>query len=227
MLFVNILVIGDIHNDVENIINYADKVSMMDFDAVICPGDFTDVPPRGFTSVEIAKLILEELRTFKKPIVTVPGNWDDQVLKYLEKEDVSIHGKGKIIGDVGFYGFGGAKTPFNTPLEPSEDEIEMGLKRGFLQVKNAKYKVQVTHVPPVRTKVDRTYSDAHIGSAAVRKFIEENQPDVAVCAHVHEGRGTDEIGKTKILNSGRFPEGYLGLITLKPQDVSVKIVNLI
>ena len=60
----NVLTIGDIHNDVENIINYADKLSMLDFDVIVCPGDFTDVPPRGFTSVEIAKLIIEELRTF-------------------------------------------------------------------------------------------------------------------------------------------------------------------
>ena len=223
----NILTIGDIHNDVENIINYADKVSMLDFDVIICPGDFTDVPPRGFTSVEIAKLILEELRSFNKPVLATPGNWDDKVLKYLEEEKVSLHGKGKIIGDVGFYGFGGAKTPFNTPLEPTEEEIEEGLKKGYSQIKSAKYKVQVTHVPPVRTKVDKTYSNAHIGSSSVRKFIEEHQPDVAVCAHVHEGKGTDEIGKTKILNGGRFPEGYLGLISLNPHEVSVKVVNLI
>lgn len=223
----NILAIADIHNDVENIINYADKLSMLDFDVIVCPGDFTDVPPRGFNSIEIAKLIIEELKIFNKPIVATPGNWDDKVLKYLEEENISIHAKGKIIHDVGFYGFGGAKTPFNTPLEPTEDEIAEGLKKGFSQVKNAKYKVQVTHIPPVGTKVDITYSNAHIGSTAVRKFIEEHQPDVAVCAHVHEGRGTDEIGKTKILNSGRFPEGYLGLISLKPQEVSVKVVNLI
>jgi len=223
----NVLTIGDIHNDVENIINYADKLSMLDFDVIVCPGDFTDVPPRGFTSVEIAKLIIEELRTFKKPILAVPGNWDDKVLEYLEKEDMSIHGRGKVVGDVGFYGFGGAKTPFNTPLEPSEEEIEQGLKKGFSKVSNARYKIQVTHIPPARTKIDTTYSGAHIGSEAVRTFIAENQPDVAVCAHVHEGKGTDEIGKTKLLNAGRFPEGYLGMISLKPQEVSVKIVNLI
>jgi len=223
----NVLTIGDIHNDVENIINYADKLTMLDFDVILCPGDFTDIPPRGFTSVEIAKLIIEELRTFGKPIVAVPGNWDDKVLKYLEQEDLSIHGRGKTIGDVGFYGFGGAKTPFNTPLEPSEGEIESGLKKGFSQIKNTKHKVQATHIPPARTKIDTTYSGAHIGSEAVRKFIEENQPDVAVCAHVHEAKGTDEIGKTKLLNAGRFPEGYLGMITLKPQEVSVKIVSLI
>lgn len=223
----NILTIGDIHNDVENIINYADKLSMLDFDVIVCPGDFTDVPPRGFTSVDIAKLIVEELRSFGKPIVAVPGNWDDNVLKYLEGENMSVHGRGKTIGDVGFYGFGGAKTPFNTPLEPGEEEIANGLKKGFSQVKDSKFKVQVNHIPPARTKVDMTYSGAHIGSEATRKFIEENQPDVAVCAHVHEGRGTDEIGKTKILNAGRFPEGYLGMISLKPHEVSVKIINLI
>lgn len=222
----NVLAISDIHNDIENIINFSDKLSKINFDVIVCPGDFTDIPPKGFTALDIGKLILEELRTFNKPILTVPGTWDFDLIDFFNQEDVSIHGKGKIIKDVGFYGFGGAKTPFNTPFEPSESDIEAGLKKGYGEVKNCKLKIQVTHAPPARTKLDLIYTGAHVGSEVVRKNIEQLQPQAAVCAHIHEGRGIEEIGKTKIVNAGRFPEGYCGLISIDDKEVTARIINL-
>lgn len=224
----NILVIGDIHNDVENLMNFIDKVSFLNFDVIVAVGDFTDVNlPKGFKDVDIAELVIEELGIFKKPILTVPGNFDKNLVGIFEKQGISLHGKGKIIGDVGFYGLGGARTPYNTPLEPSEEEIKEGLTKAYEQVKNCKVKVQVTHMPPARTKLDVLFTGAHVGSEVIRNFIEKTRPDVAISAHIHEARGLDELGKTKLINSGRFPEGYCGLITLEKENVSTKIVNLI
>jgi len=223
----NILVIEDIHNDIENLSNYADKIAMLDFDVIVCPGDFTDIPPRGFTPIDITKIILEEFKTFGKPILAVPGNLDGSIIDFLSKERVSIHGAGRIIDGVGFYGFGGAKTPFSTSFEPTEEEIEEGLKKGFEEVKNAELKVQVTHSPPLGTKLDVVYTGAHVGSSAVRNFIEKNKPIAAICAHIHEAKGTDEINGTKVINAGRFPEGYCGLISIKNKQASVNVVNLI
>jgi len=224
----NILVVSDIHNDIENILSYMDKIVMLDFDLVVCPGDFTDVTmPKGFTAVDIGKLIIEELSGLGKPILALPGNLDKEIIPLLESEKISLHGSGRIISGVGFYGFGGAKTPFSTSFEPEEGEIKTGLEQGFEKIKNAKIKVQVTHNPPARTKVDLLYTGAHVGSEAVRKFIEEKQPAVAISSHIHEARGTDELGKTKLINSGRFPEGYCGLVTIKKNAVTTKIINLI
>lgn len=222
-----ILVLSDIHNDVENLINYIDKLSLMEFDLIIAVGDFTDYNiPKGFTKLDIAKLIIEELGTLKKPILAVPGNFDMELIKFFEEKNIGLQGNGKIIDGIGFYGIGGAKTPFKTPLEPTEKEIEEGLEKGYEKVKNCKIKIQITHIPPARTKLDVAYTGAHIGSEAVRKFIEEKKPDAAVSAHVHEARGTDEIKKTKLINSGRFPEGYCGVITIKNSDVKVEVINL-
>jgi len=222
-----LLILSDIHNDVENIINFVDKIEMLKFDVIVCPGDFTDVVPKGFTKADITKLILEELGALNKPIVAVPGNQDKEIIGFLENENVSVHGKGIVVDGVGFYGFGGAKTPFNTPLEPSEEDIENGLKAAYAGVKNAKTLVQVTHIPPARTRLDSLYGNIHIGSESVRKFIEEKQPTLAICAHLHESRGLDEIGKTKLINSGRFPEGYVGLVSIENGLATAKIVNLI
>jgi Icc-related predicted phosphoesterase len=222
-----ILIISDVHNDLENLMEYMDKIALFNFDVIVFPGDFSDVPPKGFSSVDISRIIIEELKTFNKPILALPGNWDKDVISILEKEGISIHGHGKIIDDVGFYGFGGARTPFGTSFEPSEEEIEIGLEKAFEEVKDAKIKVQVTHAPPARTKLDVVYTGAHVGSEAVRKAIEKFKPVLAVSAHIHEAKGIDEIEGTKLINAGRFPEGYCGLASIKNGKVEAKVVNLI
>jgi len=222
-----ILVVGDIHNDIENLIVYFDKLSSMKFDVVIGTGDFTDVGIKGFSQQDLAKLILEEMKVFKKPILCVPGNLDKEIIPVLEAERVNIHGHGKIIEDVGFYGVGGARTPFNTSLELSEGEVELMLTNGFNEVKNAKIKVQVTHAPPADTRMDFIYTGAHIGSEAIRKFIEEHKPDIAISAHIQEARGVDELGKTKLLNPGKFPEGHYGVIDIENEKITTKVESLI
>lgn len=223
----DILVLADIHNDIENIMSYLDKVSQIHFDVIVCMGDFSDVGLRGFTASDIVKIVIAELKAFKKPILAVPGNFDKEVLPVLEKEGVSIHGKGKIIDGVGFYGFGGAKTPFKTPLEPSEEELRTGLQKAYDEVKDAKVKVQVTHNPPARTAIDMVYTGAHVGSEVVRKFIEEKKPLVAVSSHIHEARGVDDLGSTKLVNPGRFPEGHCGIVSINNNVVTAKIVSLL
>jgi len=223
-----ILEIADFHNDIENTLNFLDKLSMLEFDVIVCPGDFTDYNvPKGFTKIDLVAFILEELKVFKKPILAVPGNMDLEIIDFLEEEKVSIHGKSKIINGYGFYGFGGARTPFETPFEPSEEEIRKGLEAGLKEIRNCENKIQVTHVPPFKTKVDIISSGAHVGSEVVRSFIEKEQPLVEICSHIHEARGVDEIGRTKIINSGRFPEGYCGLISIEDKKIEAKIVNLI
>ncbi|MFH1622997.1 MAG: metallophosphoesterase family protein [Candidatus Aenigmatarchaeota archaeon] len=222
-----IAVIADVHNDIENMLQSLDKMSVLGFDAIVCPGDFTDVPPRGFAQEDIGRLVIEELKAAGRPVVAVPGNLDLVLIPVLGKAGVSVHGVGRVIGDVGFYGFGGAKTPFGTAYEPEESEIEAGLRKAYDSVKLAKFKVQVTHVPPFNTKTDMLPSGMHVGSKAVRMIVEELKPDVAVCAHIHEGRGVDEIGRTKIVNPGRLPEGYCGVVEVGDGGVTAEIVSLI
>jgi Icc-related predicted phosphoesterase len=223
-----IVVMSCIHNDVESILNFYEKLAELKFDIIISPGDFTDsVFPKGFTRVDIGRVIIEELKTFGKPVLVVPGSWDKDLIKMFEHEDISIHGKGKIIHGIGFYGFGGAKTPFGLPFEPEDIEIEVGLEKSYKDVLNSEFKVQVTHSPPKDTRLDIITAGVHVGSNVVRKFIESKQPDVAVCSHIHEAKGVDSIKNTKIINSGRFPEGYCGLIELERGKVDVKIINLI
>jgi len=224
----DIVIVSDIHGDVENLLSYLDRIKELKFDAVVCPGDFTDVnTPKGFAQEDIAKLIISGFKSLKVPVLAVPGNVDPKnIIKFFEEGGISIHGRGKAIGEYGFYGYGGAKTPFETNIEPTEDEIKLGLRSAYKDIEKTKYKIQVTHNPPHGTKIDMIQSGVHVGSNAVRSFIEDHQPILAVSAHIHEARGTDKLKGSFLINSGRFPEGYLGLVNIDGGSVNGKVLNI-
>lgn len=226
----DLVVISDVHGDTENLLKFLEKLENFKFDVIVCPGDFTDSInlPKGFSQADVARLIIKELKTLKKELLTIPGNTDTpNVLKVLEDEGVSIHGKGKVMGDVGFYGFGGARTPFGTPFEPSDEELKGGLGEGWKEIEKAKYKVQVTHNPPVGVKLDMISSGAHVGSKVVSDFIKSHHPILSISAHIHEAKGTDRLNDTFLINAGRFPEGYFGLVNIENGSVKGKVLNLI
>ena len=54
----------------------------------------------------------------------------------------------------------------------------------------------------------------------LRRFIEERQPDLFICGHIHEDRGEAKIGSTKVINVGEMRRGYAAIIELN--DVIVK-----
>ena len=222
-----ILAISDLHNDTENVLKFLDKIEEINPDVIVCAGDILDATlPKGFSAEEIALIIIEEFSLLKKPFLAVPGNFDKDIINILDSKKVSIHGKGRIINDYGFFGYGGAKTPFNTPLEPDEGELKLGLYKAFINIKDTKYKIQVTHAPPINTSCDLLYSGLHVGSKVVREFIEEVKPNVAICGHIQEARSVDYIGNTIVVNPGRFPEGYVGLIEEKDGKLKAEILNL-
>jgi uncharacterized protein len=54
----------------------------------------------------------------------------------------------------------------------------------------------------------------HVGSAALRAFIERTQPALVISGHVHEARGTDQIGPTIAVNCGPAVKGFYAIIEL-------------
>ncbi|MGC9058933.1 MAG: metallophosphoesterase family protein [Candidatus Aenigmatarchaeota archaeon] len=222
-----IVAIGCIHNDIEILPKIFDKLSSYNPDVLISVGDITNATfPKGFEAKDVGKIFLEEAKSYFKNILVVPGTWDKDLIPLFEKENVSIHGKGKIIKNIGFYGFGGAQTPFNTPYEPSEKEIEEGLEIAFNQVKETKIKIQATHAPPYQTTLDLV-GIKHVGSQAVRNSIEKFNPNVAICSHIHESVGKDVIKNTIVLNVGKLTEGYFGLIEIEDNKIKAEIERIL
>ncbi len=89
------------------------------------------------------------------------------------------------------------------------------------------------HTPPYNTKLDRADLDhriidhapvdVHVGSVAVRNFIEKKQPYLTLHGHVHEstkltGAWQDEIGRTKCFNAAH-KGSELSVITFNLNDL--------
>lgn len=223
----NILVIADIHGDFESLSNVLQNIKP-GIDVVVCPGDFTDVglSLMGFSREDMMHLVLDQLMSLGTPVLAVPGNHDPaETHKILDECGVNLHGVGKEIDGVGFFGFGGAKTPFETPFEPSEEETERGLRIAFSEIANAKHKVMITHNPPKNTKLDRISTGVHVGSQVIRDFILLNKPDAAISAHIHEAVGVDELGGTKLIYPGPVSGGWAGILTVG-EKTEAKIINL-
>lgn len=217
-----ILVFADIHGEFEKAGEVLDHVKTEGIDLILCPGDFTDMfaVPEGFSQIDIADMVLQEIMALKVPILCVPGNHDPyEVLELFNEYNVNLHEKAKTIKGVMFVGWGGALTPFNTIFEPSEEETKEYLEKLYQKTKNQDF-VLVVHNPPKNTKVDTTITKKHVGSESVRKFIEKRQPILVISAHIHEARGVDKIGRSTLFYPGALFEGYYGIVEIKGKAVT-------
>jgi len=198
-----ILIIADIHGYFagEKILDLTEKRKISD---IFILGDFS---PHGHIGD------LEGIEDFlkigcSKKIYAIPGNCDGkEILKIFDKFNGNYHEKIANIENTDFIFFGGSNiTPFNTIFEYTEDEIYDKLK-GLFEISKSKRKILLTHCPPFNTNCDLTIR-GHVGSRAIRRIIEEFQPEINFCSHVHECYGkVDFIMKTKIISVGELRRG--------------------
>jgi hypothetical protein len=67
----------------------------------------------------------------------------------------------------------------------------------------------VLHSPPRDTACDVISTKQHVGSRAIRAFIEARQPRLVLSGHIHEsprvsGAWRDTLGRTPVVNPGQF-----------------------
>jgi len=213
-----IIAFGDIHMEYAGI----EKITgLSKADLVIITGDFTNCGGK-----KDASTILDVIRRINPKIYAVLGNMDQaSVGDYLDELGINIHGKGIVLGDLGIFGVGGSNlTPFNTPTEFSEEELGDIVNKAYQYVTQAPIKVLISHTPPFNTAADMIGGGVHVGSTAIRKFIEEKQPDFCFTGHIHESRGEDRIGRTLILNPGMLKDP--GWIEFNSQDDGSFIARL-
>ncbi len=193
---------GDVHMATRNLERMRDL--MRDCDLVIVSGDLTN-----FGGIEDAKKVLADVRRACPNVLALSGNLDRrEVIPFLEQEGIALHGKGLVLGGVGIFGCGGSNiTPFHTPTEFTEDEIDAALRAGYERVRGVRPLLMICHTPPYDTKCDRLLSGTPVGSTAARRFIEEIKPDVCISGHIHESAGADAIGPTQVFNAGPFKGG--------------------
>ncbi len=126
-------------------------------------------------------------------------------------------------------------TPWHTHREMDEESLYKVICDQADQVKDIKNAIFNLHVPPYNSRLDdaplldknlvpidggRTYGP--VGSKAVRQAIERYQPLLGLHGHVHEAKGSTNIGRTLCLNPGStYTEGVLSgyLVTLEKDKV--------
>jgi Icc-related predicted phosphoesterase len=116
-------------------------------------------------------------------------------------------------------------TPWKTPGEYSEEELERMLEGMISQVRERRNCILNLHVPPYDSGLDVAPKLSEelqpvlvggepmripVGSTAVRKIIEKYQPKLGLFGHIHESSGEVMIGRTLCVNPGsEYSEGIL------------------
>ena len=187
---VRLLAFSDVHRDLRQAGRLADRAG--EVDAVVAAGDFASVH-RGLEE------LIDMLAVIETPTVLVPGNNEtvDALRSACEGWPAArvLHGEGTEIGGVSFFGLGGGVpvTPWDWSFDLSEEEAADRLAAcppgGVL----------VVHSPP-KGCVDGA---RRLGSEAILAAIEEKQPHLVVCGHIHEAAGEEAtVGASRVLNVG-------------------------
>ncbi len=116
-------------------------------------------------------------------------------------------------------------TPWRTPRELDDDELERRIEKLASQVGRPERAVFNLHVPPARTAIDKAPAlDGSlkpvvkggavvlesVGSEAVRRVLERYQPMLGLHGHIHESRGAVRLGSTLAINPGsEYGDGIL------------------
>ena len=178
-------------------------------DLAILTGDLTN-----FGEPSDAARVIAAARQHCPAVLAVTGNLDmPWVIDALRAEGISLHGEGRRLGDLGIFGCGGSnETPMDTPTELPDAELGRVLESGHAMVADAPCRLMICHTPPFDCGLDRLVNGTPVGSPAVRAFIEQHAPDVAVVGHIHEGRGVARLGRTTIVNPGALRDGGFAVL---------------
>jgi Icc-related predicted phosphoesterase len=191
-----ILIFSDIHGDIRAL----ERIVAQPADLYIAAGDLSNFG-KGMDQCAAVLAGLGER------LWVLPGNHEthEQTSAFCKQHGfVDFHRQVRSIGSAHWAGLGYSNiTPFNTPGEYSEEEIDQaltafdGLRPLYL----------VVHFPPHGTKLDEFAPGKHAGSPALRDWVERAQPAYLFCGHIHETAGlTDRIGATQCINVGK--RGY-------------------
>ncbi len=184
----------DIHNNPEALKRISRP--LYDADVVLLVGDMTN---GNMSHLMRLFAILED---YTETVFAVAGNLDtDRMSVYLAREGIGLHRRHIVFDDIVLSGVGGA-LPFAGKFVFSEEEFAGFLDNTQEDIRTSLPQVLMCHQPPHNTLVDRVSSGHHVGSRAVRAFIERVQPMVCFTGHIHEAAGVDRIGQTVIINPG-------------------------
>jgi uncharacterized protein len=199
----------DVHDRFQAVVEALAEIGPVD--VLVIGGDITT-----FGTPDDAERAIALWRPRAPQLLAVAGNCDSPAIdERLVELGVSIDGRGAMFEGVGFFGVSAAPySPLDTPHEVPDEELGRRAEAGLAEVAAARVRIFCPHAPPYGTACDRLRSGEHVGSPALRAVIERAQPELALCGHIHEARGMDEIGSTRIVNPGPVAAGHYALVAV-------------
>ena len=194
-----LLLFSDVHRDAASAYRLVELAKQVD--VVVGAGDFATMRC-GLEE------IVDVLRTIDVPTVLVPGNsesYSELSAACLDWPAAKVlHGSGIHLQGEEFWGIGGAvpETPFGAW---SYDFSEVDARS--LLADCPQQAILVSHSPP-KGILDVSSTGQSLGSVAVREVIDDKQPKLVVCGHIHESGGrSDQTQATSVVNAG--PTGLI------------------
>jgi len=173
----------------------------------------------------------------------MPGNDDQLVIdEVINKAGYIVNPEGKVVQpdenhEMISTGYSNI-TPWKCPRDIPEEELEKKIDDVVSQAKNMKNCVFNFHCPPhgtsldVAPKLDENLKPVvsggqvvmdNVGSVAVRRAIDRYQPLLGLHGHIHESRGTYNLGRTFCINPGsEYAEAILRSILVVIDEKGVK-----
>jgi len=167
----------------------------------------------------------ERLKGTPYKVYMAAGNDDYfEVDPIIEDSSVIINCNGKkvMVGEHEMVTFSYTNpTPWNTPREKPDEELEPMLEELIAKVDNKSNSIFNFHAPPygfaldlapelTQDLVQAADRKIHVGSRAVANMIEKYQPLIGLFGHIHESRGAQKYRKTLLINPGsEYSEGIL------------------
>jgi Icc-related predicted phosphoesterase len=199
----------DVHGRFEAVADAVARIGPLD--VLVVGGDITTFG--GPADAERALALWQPLAPL---LLAVAGNCDSPAIdEVLMEHGVSLDGRGIAVDGIGFAGVSASPfTPLDTPHELPDEEIGRRGAKAIAAVAGCRARVFCPHAPPHGTSCDRLRSGQHVGSPALRRLVEREQPDVVLCGHIHESRGLDRLGSARIVNPGPVAAGHYALVEL-------------
>ena len=207
-----ILAAADIHGSQYRLNIILKNIEKYSPDLVIICGDITQFGPG-----EVAKNFLDQI-----PVETlaISGNIDtsevDQAITDSKADNIDL--KRIVKKGISFIGIGGT---IPSPLS-SIVVIDRDSKKPIEEMIDEK-SVLITHEPPFKTQ-DKVFFGHHAGNRELKELVEECEPRLVLCGHIHEDPGITKFNETIVVNCslGKRTEGALIEINDK---IDVKILD--
>lgn len=181
---------ADLHGKGDRLRAIAEQVVAQQADVLVIAGDLAGRRTVVKITEKLAKLVI--------PVLVVTGNSDAPTLlgemrKYDNLIDLHLH-QIQVAG-VPFIGLSGTvPLPFYNKIGFREKKLLQQLQQVM-----SNPMILVTHTPP-RYSVDKVLGRFHAGSNGLKRLIDQTQPRLVLCGHIHEAAGVAYRRSSCIVN---------------------------